>query len=66
MAQFKEVWIAQDRESGLFLAPIDGDVGYVRYITEAGHFEEAIAAIETAADHLGHNAIIFNCYVKER
>lgn len=66
MAQIKEVWIVQDRESGLFLAPQDGDVGYVPLITQAGHFEEAIVAIETAADHIGHNAVIFNCYVNQR
>lgn len=66
MAKVLEVWIVQDRESGLFLAPVDGDVGYVQFITQAGHFEEALAAIETAQDHLGHNAIIFNCYVKQR
>ena len=63
--QIVEVWIVQDRDSGIFLAPRDGDVSYVRYITQAGHFEEAIAAIETGAYHLGYDAIVFNCYVKK-
>ncbi len=66
MAQILEIWIVQDRESGLFLAPIDGDTGFVQYITQAGHFEDALSAIETAQDHLGHNAIIFNCFVNKK
>jgi hypothetical protein len=41
-------FIVQDRESGLFLTPVDGDVGYTKWAHEAGRFDEAIEAVDTA------------------
>lgn len=57
------VWIVQDRASHLFLMPKDGDVGYTPFINEAGYFEEAQAAIETANDWCDDGYIVFPCFV---
>lgn len=53
------VWIVQDRASHLFLKPNDGDVGYTPFINEAGYFEEAEAAIDTANDWCDDGYIVF-------
>lgn len=45
------VYIVQDRETGLFLFPCDGDVGYTQWLREAGHFDDEESAIETAFFH---------------
>ena len=44
-------YIVQDKESGLFLMPFDGDVGFTSWAHEAGHFEVFIDAQETAGLH---------------
>lgn len=62
MARPVPVWIVQDKESGLFLKPQNGDVGYTQFITEAGHFDCADAAKETAIDCCD-GFLIFDCYV---
>lgn len=56
------VWIVQDRESGLFLRPLHGDVGYTQFINEAGHFHCAEAAKETAIDCCD-GFVVFHCYL---
>lgn len=63
MASLIPVWIVQDRASHLFLKPQDGDVGYTPFINEAGYFEEAEAAIETANDWCDDGYIVFSCHV---
>ena len=42
-------FIVQDAESGLFLMPLDGDVGYTKWAHEAGRFDELGEAVDTAA-----------------
>lgn len=46
-------FIVQDAESGLFLAPVEGDVGYTKWAHEAGRFDELAEAIDTAHFVLG-------------
>lgn len=40
-------FIVQDAESGLFLTPVEGDVGYTKWAHEAGRFDELADAVET-------------------
>ena len=42
-------YIVQDCESGLFLMPHEGDVGFTSWAHEAGRFEAYSEAIDTAA-----------------
>lgn len=42
-------FIVQDKESGLFLMPYEGDVGFTPWLHLAGRFDELADAIETAA-----------------
>lgn len=42
-------FVVQDRESGLFLMPCNGDVGFTRWLHEAGRFDGYEEAIDTAA-----------------
>lgn len=42
-------FIVQDKESGLFLTPRDGDVGFTQWAHEAGRFEALDEAEDTAA-----------------
>lgn len=41
-------FIVQDAESGLFLTPSEGDVGYTQWAHEAGRFDELAEAVDTA------------------
>jgi hypothetical protein len=41
-------FIVQDAESGLFLMPLEGDVGYTQWAHEAGRFDELAEAVDTA------------------
>lgn len=58
MATMRKVCIVQDLESGLFLAPVDGDVGFVHRLKEAGGFDSYEDAIEAMQDHCSHGADI--------
>lgn len=40
-------FIVQDAESGLFLMPFEGDVGYTKWAHEAGRFDELGDAVDT-------------------
>lgn len=42
-------FIVQDKESALFLMPIEGDVGFTPWAHEAGRFDALADAIDTAA-----------------
>lgn len=42
-------FIVQDKESALFLMPVDGDVGFTPWAHEAGRFEGYAEASDTAA-----------------
>lgn len=46
-AEFK--FIVQDKESALFLMPVDGDVGFTPWAHEAGQFDGIAEASDTAA-----------------
>jgi hypothetical protein len=50
----RPVWIVQDADSGLFLCPYQGDVGFTKLLREAGRFVDAESAVETARDFLGN------------
>lgn len=47
------MFIVQDAESGLFLTPIKGDVGFTQWAHEAGRFTGHGEACDTA-DHICH------------
>lgn len=42
-------FIVQDKESALFLMPVDGDVGFTPWAHEAGCFDAVADAVDTAA-----------------
>lgn len=42
-------YIVQDKESALFLMPVEGDVGFTLWAHEAGRFDAFADAIDTAA-----------------
>ena len=42
-------FIVQDKESALFLMPVDGDVGFTPWVHEAGRFDGFVEACDTAA-----------------
>lgn len=41
-------FVVQDAESGLFLMPQDGDVGYTKWLHQAGRFDDLASAVDTA------------------
>lgn len=51
----RQVWIVQDSESGLFLFPDDGDVGFTGSLKRAGGFDSYEQAAESAIDHCGND-----------
>lgn len=53
-------FIVQDAESGLFLMPLDGDVGYTQWAHEAGRFDELVDAVDT-----GHFVLTGSFHVTE-
>ncbi|MDW5418873.1 hypothetical protein R6242_20080 [Iodobacter sp. CM08] len=59
----KPVWIVQSLDDGFFLMPLNGDVGYTQWLSEAGFFEEKQAAIDTAVDLLDGQFSISSFYV---
>lgn len=52
-------FIVQDEESGLFLTPISGDVGFTTFVRDAGLFDGIAEACDTAAlnCHEGYSVI---------
>lgn len=46
--KFEIKFIVQDKESALFLMPVDGDVGFTPWAHEAGLFDGYDEAIDTA------------------
>ncbi|AMC34212.1 hypothetical protein [Janthinobacterium sp. B9-8] len=61
--KLKPVWIVQSLEDGFFLMPLNGDVGYTQWLSEAGLFEDKQAAIDTAVDLLDGQFSIYAHYV---
>ena len=45
------VFVVQEVDSGLFLCPLSGDVGFTHRLKEAGTFDSREDAFETACDH---------------
>ncbi|MDF3831824.1 hypothetical protein P3W85_02465 [Cupriavidus basilensis] len=45
------VFVVQEVDSGMFLCPYSGDVGFTHRLKEAGTFESREEAFETASDH---------------
>lgn len=56
----RPAYIIQDADSGLFLCPYDGDVGYTKLITDAGRFYDLESAIDTAKFILGNQFVVFS------
>lgn len=54
----RPVWIVQDSDTGLFLCPYEGDVGFTKLLREAGRFYDGESAVETALDFLGNQFIV--------
>lgn len=42
-------FVVQDKESALFLMPVEGDVGFTPWLHEAGRFDSYAEAVDTAA-----------------
>lgn len=53
-------FIVQDKETALFLMPVDGDVGYTQWAHEAGRFDGYAEASDTAVlnCHEGYFVIV--------
>jgi len=49
----RPVWIVQDTDTGLFLCPHDGDVGFCKLLRDAGRFDDGVSAVDTAHFVLG-------------
>jgi len=45
-SEFK--FVVQDKESALFLMPVEGDVGFTQWLHEAGRFDFYSEAFDTA------------------
>lgn len=45
------VFVVQEVESGMFLCPYSGDVGFTHRLKDAGTFDTRQEAFETAQDH---------------
>lgn len=61
------VWVVQDVDSGLFLYPSDdGDVGFTALLRDAGRFDNAESAIDTARFHLGDRFVVTKFYEEMR
>lgn len=45
------VFVVQEVESGLFLCPFSGDVGFTHRLRDAGTFDSREDAYETGSDH---------------
>lgn len=57
------VWVVQDRDTGRFLCPDpNGDVGFTRYLGDAGRFLDAESAIDTARFQLGDSFVVTKFY----
>lgn len=66
----RRVWVVQDRETGLFLCPEGGDVGWTPWLKEAGGFNEEEEAVEAMADHCSEGGDVLSfwteCPIGER
>lgn len=58
-AGIRRVYVIQDMDSGEFLYPSpDGDVGFTKYLRDAGRLEDPEEALETAQINLGNAYVI--------
>lgn len=58
VARFERRFVVQDKESGLFLMPLEGDVGFTSWLHEAGRFDEFEEAADTGAMNCGEGFFI--------
>jgi hypothetical protein len=58
--KYEAKFIVQDKETALFLMPVEGDVGYTPWANEAGRFDGYAEAIDTAVlnCHEGYFVIV--------
>jgi hypothetical protein len=56
-------FIVQDKESALFLMPVEGDVGFTPWAHEAGRFDAVADAVDTAVlnCHEGYFVTVVLC-----
>ena len=59
---FARVWLVQDRETGCFLYPHTGDVGFTPWLREAGRFDSEEEARDTASFHCGEGFDLLSFY----
>ncbi|ERE14026.1 MULTISPECIES: hypothetical protein [Chromobacteriaceae] len=52
------VWVVQDKDTGQFLCPLDGDVGFTKFLSGAGRFDNPESAIDTARFILGNSFVV--------
>lgn len=61
----QRVFVIQDADSGWFLYPsLDGDVGFTKFLRDAGRQYDAEEALETAEMNLG-NAYVITSFFEE-
>ncbi len=61
----RRVYVIQDADSGEFLYPSpDGDVGFTKFLRDAGRQYDAEEALETAEMNLG-NAYVITSFFEE-
>ncbi|GHD60791.1 hypothetical protein [Jeongeupia chitinilytica] len=58
---YRPVYFVQDTDTGKFLCPHEGDVGFTKLIINAGPFPEYQDAFDTAVSVLGGEFVIFSC-----
>ena len=59
----RPVYVVQDTDSGEFLCPsADGDVGFCKFLSDAGRFEDRESAVDTAQYALDNDFIVSGFY----
>ena len=59
------VYVVQSLNSGDFLCPYEGDVGFTPYLYRAGFFYDREEAVSTAIEEIGHNFNVFGFWVEQ-
>lgn len=63
MGRIAKCWVIQDKQSGMFLYPApDGDVGFTKFLHNAGRCWDEEEAVDTAHMNLGDDFVISSFY----
>ena len=65
MSGLIRVYVVQSLNSGDFLCPYEGDVGFTPYLYRAGFFYDREEAVSTAIEEIGHNFNVFGFWVEQ-